>query len=477
MAFGRPLLIVLASLVDPSLADVKASDRQPIDASDPPHCDRASSCPSYGCPLLPRDVIYDKEANAALEVLFGKGENDNDDEYPNTARVMQELESSGSENAVTLTLVGYKGGRLEDQINQDRAFIISPFRIPPATSDSSTDVCIARDDLFTEEHSFGDQARLLGVFDGHDKHGEIVSEYATKTVPKLISRKLALQKERESQDGVWTEEKRIQETKQILTDSFLEADRVGRAELDIPRGGCTASVILQIGPMLYVANTGDSRSIIATYSETTEQIEVVYTSREDKPDLPDERKRVEGSGGIVRTRGSGDPYRVYYVDPDGQQQGGLAMSRALGDWDLRDKGVIPDPIVDVLDVNDLVVANKAICGADNADEDKARDGDENDKLEGTCSAANTTDEADIRVFAISATDGMTDFLTPEGVASAIGSSLFGNKEESRDNETVQQSNLFAASFKLIIQAANSWQQAYEGKYRDDIAIAASIIKM
>ena len=119
MAFGRPLLIVLASLVDPSLADVKASDRQPIDASDPPHCDRASSCPSYGCPLLPRDVIYDKEANAALEVLFGKGENDNDDEYPNTARVMQELESSGSEDAVTLTLVGYKGGRLEDQINQE----------------------------------------------------------------------------------------------------------------------------------------------------------------------------------------------------------------------------------------------------------------------------------------------------------------------------------------------------------------------
>ena len=38
---------------------------------------------------------------------------------------LKTLESSGKKDIATLTLIGYKGGALETQINQDRAFCVA----------------------------------------------------------------------------------------------------------------------------------------------------------------------------------------------------------------------------------------------------------------------------------------------------------------------------------------------------------------
>lgn len=58
---------------------------------------------------------------------------------------------------------------------------------------------------------------------------------------------------------------------------------------------------------------------------------VVYASREDKPDLKDERARVERSGGKVYIpKDPRESSRVFYLDSNNQARGGLAMSRSLG---------------------------------------------------------------------------------------------------------------------------------------------------
>ena len=75
-------------------------------------------------------------------------------------------------------------------------------------------------------------------------------------------------------------------------------------------------------------------------------------------------------------------------------QSGLAMSRSIGDWDAGKLGVIPDPLVKVIDIPELVEAQMdGVCQV----------GIENDGIvEPACSS--TSD--DVYVFAVSATDGM-----------------------------------------------------------------------
>eukprot|EP00984_Skeletonema_dohrnii_P037084 scaffold38756_cov139-Skeletonema_dohrnii-CCMP3373.AAC.1 len=179
------------------------------------------ACPTYGCPFLPSDVHYNDQTKLALEELRKKTITADDQ---NSSL----LKTSGTEKAATLTLIGYKGGRMEDQINQDRAFVLSPFMYRNMKEDS-TDQPVAR---------------LLGVFDGHARLGERVSEYVVKTLPALLGSKL-----------VAKEELSNQEIGKILQDTFVELDASSPAD---PSGGCTASIVLQIDSNIYIANAGDS---------------------------------------------------------------------------------------------------------------------------------------------------------------------------------------------------------------------------
>ena len=68
-----------------------------------------------------------------------------------------------------------------------------------------------------------------------------------------------------------------------------------------------------------------------------EQVQIVYQSREDKPDLPEEKARIVAAGGYVHIppNDSGDVPRAYFIDENGQARFGLAMSRSLGDWKVK----------------------------------------------------------------------------------------------------------------------------------------------
>ena len=76
--------------------------------------------------------------------------------------------------------------------------------------------------------------------------------------------------------------------------------------------GCTATVALLVNENIYIANTGDCRLIISRGRGNVEQITI-----DQKPELEEEKKRVEKAGGVIM---------------NGRIDGDINVSRSLGDF-------------------------------------------------------------------------------------------------------------------------------------------------
>ncbi|KAG7366918.1 protein phosphatase 2C [Nitzschia inconspicua] len=403
-------------------------------------------CHYQGRIFYPQDIYYDKNVKEALTKLRKVKRT----ESLENQKELELLEASGSPQAATLTLIGYKGGTLDSQINQDRAVVISPYQVGNEGGDAAgtkkrrrfTAFAASRQQDEDDESSSTTTttpSRLIAVFDGHARLGEKVSQYAVTELPNVLAKKLDALNPKDNPDAV----------KEALIDTFIEIDRSCPGEVS---GGCTASVILQRGSKVFVANAGDSRSFLVVYRPSSQTVEIIYISREDKPHLPDERKRVEECGGQVFLPPLGIS-RVLFTDPDSGMQSGLAMSRSIGDWAVGKLGVIPDPIVEVIDV-DQVVENQVLRDCQIPDED------------GTMDAACFISSDDVHIFAVAATDGLMDFASPEVIAQAVASSLYHDDAP----------YLLSALEQLIYLAASGWEKAKQGRYRDDIAISVTEIR-
>ena len=100
----------------------------------------------------------------------------------------------------------------------------------------------------------------------------------------------------------------------------LQKIKNGDSENDNFRGGdsyagCTANVALIANNKLYVANAGDSRSVLGMSNESAFPM-----SEDHKPDNEGEKKRITQAGGFVT---------------DGRVNGNLNLSRALGDLEYK----------------------------------------------------------------------------------------------------------------------------------------------
>ncbi len=102
--------------------------------------------------------------------------------------------------------------------------------------------------------------------------------------------------------------------------------------------GCTATACLVRGSQLWIANTGDSRTVLV------KQASVVQVTTDHKPDEPGEKARIVAAGGTVeyvfgvwRVNGMHD-FRVLvccHTSSSDCASGSLAMSRSLGDASLK----------------------------------------------------------------------------------------------------------------------------------------------
>ncbi|KAJ5494708.1 hypothetical protein N7463_010795 [Penicillium fimorum] len=140
---------------------------------------------------------------------------------------------------------------------------------------------------------------FFGVYDGHG--GDKVALFTGENLHKIISRQEAFAKG---------------DIEQAMKDGFLATDR---AILEDPRyeeevSGCTASTSIISQKKIWVANAGDSRSVLGVKGRAKP------LSFDHKPQNEGEKARITAAGGFVDF---------------GRVNGNLALSRAIGDFEFK----------------------------------------------------------------------------------------------------------------------------------------------
>lgn len=190
-------------------------------------------------------------------------------------------------------------------------------------------------DRFSENVKFaGDDAKCFyGVFDGHGQYGHHVSQYLIDNLPKMIA------------DG---KQELAKKPKALLTKTFIQCnDNLNKSGIDTTCSGTTAICCYINGARILTCNSGDSRAVIASLSSDGKQLVGEGLSRDQKPELASERKRIVQSGGRVQAcRDVGGapigPLRVWLKHQDIP---GLAMTRSFGDRLAASVGVTCKPVI------------------------------------------------------------------------------------------------------------------------------------
>ncbi|KAF2021499.1 protein phosphatase-like protein 2c [Aaosphaeria arxii CBS 175.79] len=158
-----------------------------------------------------------------------------------------------------------------------------------------------------DEKSIPEDKRLsfFGVYDGHG--GDKVAIYTGDHLHEIVAKQEAF-KERD--------------IKKALQDGFLATDR---AILSDPKyeeevSGCTASVGVISKDKIWVANAGDSRTVLGIKGRAKP------LSYDHKPQNEAEKARIQAAGGFVDF---------------GRVNGNLALSRAIGDFEFKKSAELP----------------------------------------------------------------------------------------------------------------------------------------
>ena len=105
-------------------------------------------------------------------------------------------------------------------------------------------------------------------------------------------------------------------------------------------------VLIHINPEKIISiNCGDSRAILIKKNKS-----IVLLSRDHKPEIPEEKERIEKSGGRVDKIFGMGPYRVWFKN---ENFPGLAMSRSIGDQLAHKAGVSDIPEIKEFDIYDM----------------------------------------------------------------------------------------------------------------------------
>jgi len=189
------------------------------------------------------------------------------------------------------------------KINQDRGVAIYPF----------TDL---------------ENCGMFGVYDGHGRAGEKVSEFVLQHLPAV----LAAQGE-----ALWSD------VGGTLKYAYVQVDSDLANEMDASVSGTTAVTCLIKDNHCWLANSGDSRAIVMRKSANG--LKAVDLTSDHKPDSPGEMKRILSMGGHITPAGAnGSPARVWH------NLRGLAMARSIGDHAAATVGVISEPEITEYDI-------------------------------------------------------------------------------------------------------------------------------
>ncbi|XP_042269933.1 integrin-linked kinase-associated serine/threonine phosphatase 2C isoform X2 [Thunnus maccoyii] len=171
----------------------------------------------------------------------------------------------------------------------------------------------------------------FAVFDGHG--GARASRFAAEHLHHNLAKKFP-SGETENLDKL---------VKKCLLDTFRQTDedflRKASSQKPVWKDGSTATCVLVVDDMVYVANLGDSRAVLCRMEAAggggggggvggQRKVVTLALNKEHNPTIYEERMRIQRAGGTVR---------------DGRVLGVLEVSRSIGDGQYKRCGVISTP--------------------------------------------------------------------------------------------------------------------------------------
>lgn len=205
------------------------------------------------------------------------------------------------------------------------------------------------------ESILGDTScHLFGIFDGHGEVGDYCSHFAADQTAGFLEKELT------ASGGLQTLKKQP-EMHSLLTKSFVKTNKaLHKSSIDDTLSGTTAITVLVHGDILYVANVGDSRAIMA--SSVGNKVQYSPLSNDQTPFRKDERERLKKKGAKIMTieqleghepihenwgeespdeiDENGDPPRVW---DQSLERPGCAFTRSIGDSVAEAVGVYAEP--------------------------------------------------------------------------------------------------------------------------------------
>lgn len=173
---------------------------------------------------------------------------------------------------------------------------------------------------------------VFGVFDGHGEYGHYVSDFVHFQLPaELINSPYIKQHPKKAMLSAFSS------TQQALLTHCKQPDSLFNCQFS----GSTGTLVLCRKKKLVVGHVGDSRAVLGRRLDTGEYAAIELT-HDHKPNLERERARIHNKHGEVRQMPGDCDYRVFCK---GKDYPGLAMSRAFGDLEAQEVGVIAEPEV------------------------------------------------------------------------------------------------------------------------------------
>uniref|UniRef100_A0A6N2KTL7 PPM-type phosphatase domain-containing protein n=1 Tax=Salix viminalis TaxID=40686 RepID=A0A6N2KTL7_SALVM len=226
---------------------------------------------------------------------------------------------------------------------------------------------------------FGCQADMVfcGIFDGHGSWGHFVAKKVRDSMPPslLCNWQETLAQRSQDPDMDLESDKKNQsfniwKHSYLKTCSAVDQELGQHRKIDSFSSGTTALTVVRQGELIFVANVGDSRAVLATTGDDGSLVPVQLTV-DFKPNLPrkfhpttpflktkqpklailtaafisfaEEAERIlQCNGRVFCLNDEPGVHRVWLPDADSP---GLAMSRAFGDYCVKDFGLISVPEV------------------------------------------------------------------------------------------------------------------------------------
>ena len=168
-------------------------------------------------------------------------------------------------------------------------------------------------------------AHLFAVFDGH--RGAEAAAFAAQALPRALAAAWA-QPDAQPHSSLARAFVQIDSAFRVLDEARAQGDAAANPAALRRYPGATAVAALLWGDAVYVANAGDCRVMLVRDGSG------VALTRDHTADDPRERQRIEEAGGALAQDAQGH-WRV--------GEAAIAVTRSLGDFDLREAGMTPEP--------------------------------------------------------------------------------------------------------------------------------------